>query len=167
MPAKRVTDEEFIEVWKRLGSPQRVSEVTGLKIRKVYERRRAIEQKGHELPSFAAPQKTKEYQTFIPENRRIIEHEVKNGHVFVASDAHYWPSKVTVAHKAFVKLIEAMKPQTIIMNGDVFDGARISRHEPLYGINPPTPKQEDQSSGASSSNQASPPTRYEILLPRL
>lgn len=142
MPTRRISDEEFIEVWKRLGSPQRVSEATGLKIRKVYERRRTIEQKGHELPSFAAPQKTKEYQTFIPESRRVITHNITDGMVFVASDAHYWPGEVTTAHRAFVDLIKEFKPQTIVMNGDVFDGARISRHEPLYGVNPPTPKQE-------------------------
>ena len=34
------------------------------------------------------------------------------------------------------------KPKTILLNGDVFDGARISRHAALMGTNPPTPKQE-------------------------
>jgi predicted phosphodiesterase len=62
--------------------------------------------------------------------------------VFIASDCHYWPGEITTAHRAFVTLLEAYKPQTIILNGDVFDGSRISRHEPLMGTNPPTPKQE-------------------------
>lgn len=141
MPTK-VTDEEFITAWNRLGSPQKVSDYLKMGIRKVYQRRRNIEQKGFELPTFGNTIRSKETQIYVPENRRVVQHEVQNGEVFIASDAHYWPGEATAAHKAFVKLIEEFKPKTIVMNGDVFDGSRISRHEPLYGINPPTPKQE-------------------------
>jgi hypothetical protein len=35
-----------------------------------------------------------------------------------------------------------MKPQTIVLNGDVFDGAQVSRHPPLMGQVTPTPKHE-------------------------
>jgi len=80
--------------------------------------------------------------TYIPDNRRVIQHTVDNGHVFIASDCHYWPGEETVAHKAFVKLLTEFKSKTVILNGDVFDGARISRHASLMGTNPPTPKQE-------------------------
>lgn len=142
MAAKKVSDEQFISAWKKLGSPSQVAKFLGLNIRGVYDRRNRLEAKGMELPSFEALQKNANTKTIIPDNRRILSHEVKDGHVFIASDAHYWPDAVTTAHKAFVKLINEMKPKTIIMNGDVFDGSRISRHEPLYGINPPTPKQE-------------------------
>jgi hypothetical protein len=72
----------------------------------------------------------------------VIEHTVEKGHIFIASDCHYWPEESTTAHKAFVSLLTEFKPKTIILNGDVFDGARISRHAALMGTNPPTPKQE-------------------------
>jgi hypothetical protein len=98
-------------------------------------------ERGIPLPAYCAPQETKR-NTFIPENRRVIEHMVEKGHIFIASDCHYWPEESTTAHKAFVSLLTEFKPKTIILNGDVFDGARISRHAALMGTNPPTPKQE-------------------------
>ena len=139
---KKVSDEDFIAAWKQLGSASKLSKLLDMNIRTVYQRRERLEQKGFELPSFFDPNKSKFTQTIIPEDRRVIHHEVDTGHVFVASDCHYWPGESTVAHKAFIKLINDFKPKTIILNGDVFDGARISRHDPLYGTNPPTVKQE-------------------------
>lgn len=141
--ATKVTDEEFIQTWKRLGRPSEVAKALNLAIRSVYSRRNTLAARGVPLISENTQAHTAHIQrTFVPENRRVIEHSVHDGIVFIASDCHYWPGEETVAHKAFVKLAQDMKPQTIIMNGDVFDGARISRHEPLMGTNPPTPKQE-------------------------
>jgi predicted phosphodiesterase len=138
----RVPDEKIIDALKRLGSPTYVAKELGMDVTTVYKRRTAIQQKlGITLPSFAAKQESV-VKTIIPDNKRIISHQVENGRVFVASDCHYWPGEVTVAHKAFIALLTEFKPQTVILNGDVFDGSRISRHEPLMGTNPPTPKQE-------------------------
>lgn len=136
---KKVSDEELIAAFKTYGSPQKVSQVLGIDVGTVYRRRAAL--KDVSLPSFAARQHSIA-NTYIPENRRVISHTVDNGNVFIASDCHYWPGEETVAHKAFVSLLTEFKPKTIILNGDVFDGARISRHAALMGTNPPTPKQE-------------------------
>ena len=142
MPNLKVTDEELIRLFKEHGSPVKVATITGIDVAQIYRRRRKIESKtGIELPSFNAKQ-TSVINTIIPDNKRILEHTVENGTVFIASDCHYWPGEVTEAHRAFVTLIKEFKPQTIILNGDVFDGSRISRHEPLMYTNPPTPKQE-------------------------
>ena len=140
--APKIPDERIIDALKRLGSPTRVAKELEMDITTVYKRRDRIQKKlGITLPSFNARQESV-VKTIIPENKRIISHEVENGTVFVASDCHYWPGEVTVAHKAFVALLTEFKPKTIVLNGDVFDGSRISRHEPLMGTNPPTPKQE-------------------------
>ena len=142
MAKRKLTDEQIIEAFKRLGSPKAVAEEFQVDQVNIYRRRNRIQAKyGITLPSFNAKQESI-VKTIIPDNRRILEHTVENGHVFVASDCHYWPGEVTVAHKAFVTLLKEFKPTTIILNGDVFDGSRISRHEPLMGTNPPTPKQE-------------------------
>jgi hypothetical protein len=134
--AKKVSDEDFIAAWKRLGSPMLVSQELGLDIRGVYNRRSNLEKvQGLSLPTRSA-------KTLIPENKRVISHEVQNSNIFIASDCHYWPGEETVAHKAFVKLIDDMKPQSLVLNGDVFDGAQVSRHPPLMGVVNPTPKQE-------------------------
>jgi predicted phosphodiesterase len=143
LPKKLVSDEEFIAAFKTHGSPESVSKIMGMGIRSVYRRRKLLrEQHGIELESFAAHEKNKKIVTIIPENRRVISHGVDTGMVFIASDCHYWPDEVTTAHKAFVTLINEYKPQTIILNGDVFDGAQVSRHPPLMGTVTPTPKQE-------------------------
>ena len=142
MSAKKISDEEIIAAFEQYGSPQKIAEHFQVNVRKIYERRKQIELKhGVTLSSFAAPQKSIQ-QTLIPQNKRIIEHIVENGQVFIGSDAHYWPGEVSTGHKAFVTLIKKHKPTTIIMNGDVFDGARTSRHDPLYKHNTPTAKQE-------------------------
>lgn len=54
-------------------------------------------------------------------------YEVENGIVLVGGDAHYWPNYVSTAHKFFVKTIKDLKPKVVVMNGDVLDGATISR----------------------------------------
>lgn len=142
MPQRKITDEEVIESFRKHGSPKRVSEELNIDVANIYKRRTRIQAKlGITLPSFNAKQDSV-VKTIIPENRRILQHEVEDGMVLVASDCHYWPGEVTTAHRAFVTLLKEFKPQTIILNGDVFDGSRISRHEPLMGTNPPTPKQE-------------------------
>jgi predicted MPP superfamily phosphohydrolase len=46
----------------------------------------------------------------------------------VASDCHYWPDLISTAHRAFVKLTKELKPKIVVINGDAFDGASISRH---------------------------------------
>jgi hypothetical protein len=137
----KVTDEEFIRVWKELQSPQKVSDHLGLGIRHVYQKRNDLVKKyGVDLSS--NEHESRKINTYLNDNRRVAIHEVQNGTIFIASDCHYWPGEETVAHKAFVNLIKAMKPTTIVLNGDVFDGAQVSRHPPLMGLTTPTPKQE-------------------------
>jgi len=139
---KKVSDEEIITAMKRFGSTKLAAEFVGMSVRGFGQRKAKIQMdRGIPLPAYCAPQESKR-NTYIPENRRVIEHTVENGHVFIASDCHYWPEESTTAHKAFVKLITEFKPKTLALNGDVFDGARISRHAALMGTNPPTPKQE-------------------------
>lgn len=53
---------------------------------------------------------------------------IENGVVIVGSDAHYWPNRIPAAHRAFVKMCKELKPVMVVQNGDVFDGAGISRH---------------------------------------
>lgn len=53
---------------------------------------------------------------------------VSNGLVMIGSDAHYWPGEPSTAHRAFVMLCRDLDPDAVILNGDVIDGARISKH---------------------------------------
>jgi len=68
--------------------------------------------------------------------------DVQDGVILIASDAHYWPGIVTTAHKAFCKLAKEISPKIVILNGDVLDGARISRHARIMWEKQPTVKDE-------------------------
>lgn len=54
-----------------------------------------------------------------------------SGRVFVASDAHYWPGKPSAAHRALCLLAQKLEPAMVVLNGDMVDGASISKHPPL------------------------------------
>jgi hypothetical protein len=41
-------------------------------------------------------------------------------------------------HRAFVKFCKRLKPQVVILNGDVIDGATVSRHPPIGWTHLPT-----------------------------
>ena len=84
---------------------------------------REMVRRGFDMDSIT-PAKQKEYPHRIPLN-------IENGIVLVGSDCHYWPGVVTTAHKAFLKFCRDMKPKAVILNGDVLDGARISKHAPI------------------------------------
>lgn len=70
------------------------------------------------------------------------EEECFSGSVVISSDHHYWPGLVPLAHQALLKVIKLVKPRIKILNGDVFDGASISRHPPHGWAERPTPVQE-------------------------
>lgn len=60
-------------------------------------------------------------------NARQLELTLTNGRILVGSDLHLWPGGLTTAQRAFIALAKKLKPEVIVLNGDVFDGARISR----------------------------------------
>jgi hypothetical protein len=139
---KMIDNDEFIETWRRLRSPIKVAKHLQLSQRNVYDRRRRIEMKlGISLESDVGQNPTAEGDTNATARRltqtardrarkyeRDMTLEIINGVVLVASDCHYWPGVVTVAHQALCKLAKQLKPEAVVLNGDVLDGARVSRH---------------------------------------
>ena len=71
-----------------------------------------------------------------------IELEIKDGIVLVGSDAHYFPGEASTGHKAFCKFAKLLKPSHIVMNGDAFDGASISRHPSIMWEHNPSVEDE-------------------------
>jgi hypothetical protein len=117
-----VTDEEFIAAWKRLKSPAKLSREFGISVRNIYDRRRAIE--GRYAISLSANVEA----PVIEHHAARINVNIQDGCAIVFSDAHFWSIEPTTAYRALLKFIEELKPQLIVANGDVFDGASISRH---------------------------------------
>jgi predicted phosphodiesterase len=121
---QKISDGDFISLWYQLNSPQKMAEKIGLDIRNVYARRRIIETK-YKIRLVAKNSKNPDF--LVRDHMSRMDVDLDDAVIFVASDAHYWPNEISTAHQAFVKLIKKHKPDIVVMNGDAFDGASISR----------------------------------------
>jgi hypothetical protein len=151
---QKVTNADFIDAWKRLRSPAKVAKLLGLDIRGVYRRRALIElNEGISLITDDDVGRTglksdarKRIEQLNDQRFTHAEYEAQvdlaDGVVVVFSDAHYWPDIVTVAHRALVEVIKRLRPKMVIANGDVLDGATISRHPRIGWESRPTVQQE-------------------------
>lgn len=131
--AQRSTDNDVIRAIERYGVSGAARHLK-MDVRGLHRRRDLIEERiGRQItpPDIRTPRKG------IEHDARIYL-EVKNGIVLVGGDGHYWPGKATLAHRAFVKLCKDLSPTAVIMNGDAFDGATISRHPSIGWENRPS-----------------------------
>ena len=126
--------EAFIAAWNRCGgSPVAVSKLLGLTERSVHRRRAAImDQYGIKLntrvcTNSGGSEWKGEGYAYKPRTTITI----RDGFVGAFSDCHYWPGHISLAHEALIKLEKILKPKALCANGDIFDGARISRHDPM------------------------------------
>jgi hypothetical protein len=125
------TDDEFIALWEEHQSATKVARALGIATRNAYNRRRNIELE-YNIKLFSADPRGYMHDTrqasYSP--LRQIDLGIIDGTVIVFSDAHFIPSERSTAFKGLLYMIEALKPVAIIANGDSFDGASISRHDP-------------------------------------
>ena len=121
----KYTDNEFIAAWNELKSASAISKKLKIELRAVYFRRRTIENK-YKIRLVADHASAPEY--YVRDHMSRMDVDIDDAVIFVASDAHYWPDEISTAHQAFVKLIKKHKPSIVVMNGDAFDGASISRY---------------------------------------
>lgn len=135
------TDEQFIALWNKLRSTTLVAAELGITQQNVNKRRKSIQKKhgvilGSDHPCSNTPVVT------IPEDKIRVNVQMDNGVILVGSDCHYWPGEASTAHRAFVLAVKEMKPQMVVINGDAFDGAVISRHGRIGWEHRPSVKQE-------------------------
>lgn len=90
----------------------------------------------------AARQRLDGVVTRVVENPARVHFNIENGVALVFSDAHYYPGEPSTAHRALLQAIKEFRPRVIVANGDVFDGASISRHPRIGWDNKPTVKEE-------------------------
>jgi len=134
MSVAKISDADFLALFPQIGASGLV-ERFNVTESNVYKRRARLEQKlGCRI---ASPT-----QVPGPEHPGRLHVEVQNGVVLVGSDAHYWPGRISTAHRAFVKFCKMLKPAVVVMNGDVFDGATVSRHPPINWEQRPSVAQE-------------------------
>jgi len=137
----KVPEDEFIALWDKYGSASKIAKILDIGVRSVYSRRKEIERRTGKTLISTDP-RFGNFTITYPGNGVRAKAEIDNGVIMVASDCHYYPGIISTAHKAFVHLIKELKPKLIVMNGDVFDGASASRHDPIGWQQTPTVKQE-------------------------
>jgi hypothetical protein len=111
-------------------------------VRNVMARRDRIEGKyGIRLEAVENTNRTRQKVTVPKTGYRALAENV-TGTVIIGGDLHAWPGERSTAFAAFVELVKDLKPSMVIMNGDVLDGARISRHPPGAWCDLPTVAEE-------------------------
>ena len=137
----KIADEEFICAWNKYQSAAMVAKVLKIDVRTVHAKRRRIENKSG-VALLSSDKRSLDFNVTIPANGVRVRVEMDEGIIMVASDCHYFPGVISTAHRAFVKLIPELSPRMLIMNGDVFDGAGISRFDPEGWKSNPSVKAE-------------------------
>ena len=140
-----LSDDQFIATWRECGcSPSAVARSLNIGVREVYRRRKKMADRGIVLETHPTTYQAGIQSTYTQawSYARVRTGEVLNGHVIIFSDAHFWPGSRTPGNEALLKLIKRLKPARIVANGDIFDGARISRHDPHGWGQPPSVKEE-------------------------
>lgn len=129
MPVARCSDKDFIGLVKKHGAAKAARRL-GVATRNVQQRRNRLEKKHNAVIGRSNnPNRNGRPQAAKVPGR--LHYNVADGVVLVGSDQHTWPGVTTTAMRAFEMFCRDMKPKLVIVNGDMLDGARISRHPPL------------------------------------
>lgn len=131
MAVPATSDQEFLSLFAQHGATN-LSKIIGVKEDNIYKRRRRLEQR---YGPVEAPTRQR-----IPYPGRLPI-DIKNGSVLIGSDFHIWPGPRSTCQRAFLKFCTDIKPAAVILNGDVMDFPRISRH-PQNWESAPAPQEE-------------------------
>jgi hypothetical protein len=121
----KVSEEEFIRLFKELGSPVRVAEAIGANVRNIYQRRRRLEAKSGDIPTWNPGNPSAGVERYRKAYPKRLKIDIPDGYILVGSDAHIWPGYHSTALKGLVWFCKHLKPKGVVLNGDIFDFARI------------------------------------------
>jgi len=133
MPSLRVTDEEIIQAYAENPSIVSIASKFQMGERSLRARVARLRSKGFLTKSpdsrspFYDPKEYPRPEVLIERYSARVSIDLKDGVILVGSDAHVWPGDNTTAQRGFVQFAKELKPSVVVVNGDVFDGARISR----------------------------------------
>ncbi|MEH2501260.1 UDP-2,3-diacylglucosamine pyrophosphatase LpxH [Bradyrhizobium sp. AZCC 1578] len=133
MAGKTCSDDEFVRLFQTYGATETARQL-GCMERAVYKRRANLAR----FDPITAP--TKQAINFPGR----LPLEIRNGTALIGSDFHIWPGEPSTCLRAFKKFVADIKPSAVILNGDVMDFPRISRH-PQNWEKAPDPQEEIES----------------------
>lgn len=124
----RCSDDEFESLFRKHGASE-TARILKVNVRAVYARRKNI------IPAVNPPSKV---NVKYPGR---VNAELRNGTAIIGSDFHIWPGDPSTCLRAFKKFVADIQPNIVILNGDVMDFPRISRH-PQNWESAPDPQEE-------------------------
>lgn len=131
------TDAEVMELVRRYGKTEAAKRL-GVHIRNINARCRNLEQKyGQDV----TPPHHNSHNA-LATYPGVLQFNIQSGSIIIGSDAHIEPGPPSTAMRAFVHFIKEMKPKCVILNGDVMDFPRISKHSPIGWEKMPEPAAE-------------------------
>jgi hypothetical protein len=142
MPQTLYTDSQIVSVIENSDSMFEASKTLKMNVSALYKRRRRIEAKTKNpiaAPSEIYSKPHLQVSTTHPHSKNL---GILNGTVIVFSDAHFWPGIHSTAFKGLLWAINDLKPTAVIANGDIFDGAGISRHPRIGWAKAPSVMEE-------------------------
>ena len=139
----KISDQEFIDTFRKFGSVTEVSKLLGISERQAGRRRRALEEK-HGIRLIGNGQNSPDklstgYEPHFPDFQQV---DIDNGMVLAGSDWHMVPNVKSTAHRAFLTMVKEMKPAAAFDLGDLLDFSQISRHHRIGWDKGPTVKAE-------------------------
>jgi len=129
-----ISDQEFLELWEQHNSAMKVAKILAISERHAHTKRRQIEGR---LKVELSSQGIKAHVQKARHHAGLTD-----GVALVFSDAHFWPGIRTTAFKGLLWAINTLKPHVVVANGDIFDGASISRFPRIGWTHRPNVKQE-------------------------
>jgi hypothetical protein len=133
------SDQEFVELWNTYESGAAMAKAVGMDLRNILRRKSNLEARY----GITLHQKSNVVKMVAkPNNSARKELGIENGVVLVFSDAHFWPGIHTTAFKGLLWAIKQFAPHAVIANGDIFDGASISRYPRIGWDSTPSVIQE-------------------------
>lgn len=128
-PHPKIPDTDFARIFEELGA-RKMAEKLGVKERQIYQQRERVEKRFRRQLTAPETPNTRGTRAGVQHSARIHA-KVYDGVVLVGSDAHIWPGPKTTAMRAFIKFCKTLRPAAAVMNGDVMDLPKISRHPPI------------------------------------
>lgn len=137
--AKKGSDAELIDLVRRYGKAEAARRL-GSNPRNVGRRVAHLERKY--LTPITSPQPNALPPSEFTLHPKPLQVDIQSGIIIIGSDAHVWPGPLSTAMRGFIKFCRDLKPKVVIMNGDVMDFPRISRHPPIGWAQTPTVVEE-------------------------
>jgi len=128
---------ETLRIWKAYGSVERAAKSLNLQRTTFQTRLRKAQFKfpDHYNEDDVNRHFIRDKNGWTYQDHHIPTEEIKT--VLIGGDAHIWPGEPSLMWKAFCKVAKKYKPDAIVLNGDIIDGARVSRHGRFLGSRAP------------------------------